>query len=137
MDIKKTTCPYCGEEVEVGAQKCRYCGEWLINHTDNHVPQLDVPQQSGERRQTKRKSEMPTDQAKKSEKKPKWNIIIPVLCLVVGLGLLYWDSERFKRLEYTPSYDSTESVDSDEDDYSSDDYDTTSVEQEDTTTYYY
>ena len=25
----KTRCPYCGEEILFGAQKCRHCGEWL------------------------------------------------------------------------------------------------------------
>ena len=24
-----TTCPYCREEIAIGAQKCKHCGEWL------------------------------------------------------------------------------------------------------------
>lgn len=37
MDIKKTTCPYCGEEIEVGAQKCRYCSSWLVTRDGNPI----------------------------------------------------------------------------------------------------
>lgn len=27
--LEKTRCPYCGEEILVGAKKCKHCGEWL------------------------------------------------------------------------------------------------------------
>lgn len=30
MEIKTKKCPYCGEEINVDAQKCRYCREWLV-----------------------------------------------------------------------------------------------------------
>jgi hypothetical protein len=40
------TCPYCGEQVQAGAQKCRHCGEWLDKSGRTkkfHVPITVVP----------------------------------------------------------------------------------------------
>jgi hypothetical protein len=28
-------CPYCGEEISVNAEKCRYCGRWLPEEDDD------------------------------------------------------------------------------------------------------
>jgi hypothetical protein len=30
-------CPYCGESIVVGAQKCRFCGEWLTGRGAKQV----------------------------------------------------------------------------------------------------
>lgn len=27
-----TKCPFCGEEIQITAKKCKHCGEWLNNH---------------------------------------------------------------------------------------------------------
>lgn len=37
MNLKKKTCPYCGEEIEEGAQKCRYCSSWLVTRDGNPI----------------------------------------------------------------------------------------------------
>lgn len=111
MDIKKTTCPYCGEEIEVGARKCRYCGEWLIEHKESVERQAEDAH---------------------SAKEPKWNIIIPVVCLVIGLcAMAYWyydqvycDPFRSYDLENVDSLDSDDDAsDSSEDYYPSDNED--------------
>ena len=28
----KTKCPFCGEEIQITAKKCKHCGEWLNYH---------------------------------------------------------------------------------------------------------
>lgn len=35
-------CPYCGESIQEGARKCRYCMEWL-DPDRNHVPPPPLP----------------------------------------------------------------------------------------------
>lgn len=32
---EKKQCPYCGEEIQVVAKKCRFCGEWLNKDEDS------------------------------------------------------------------------------------------------------
>lgn len=41
MSERKETkiCPHCGKEIKFEAKKCRYCGTWLDEAAEEHVPQ--------------------------------------------------------------------------------------------------
>ena len=34
---EKKLCPYCNAEIDANAQKCKFCGEWVVDK-DNEIP---------------------------------------------------------------------------------------------------
>lgn len=39
MEYNKKQCPFCGEEIQAAAKKCRHCGEWLQNQISDAANQ--------------------------------------------------------------------------------------------------
>ena len=49
METQETTqpCPYCGEQIKVGAKKCRYCNEWLEEPPIGYLASKEQSSSSG------------------------------------------------------------------------------------------
>lgn len=46
-DVETTTrCPYCGEQINSMARKCKHCGEWLDNRPVSNAPIITPPIQN-------------------------------------------------------------------------------------------
>jgi predicted Zn finger-like uncharacterized protein len=43
--IQMKDCPYCGEEIQSVAKKCKHCGEWLDHSGSNNRPVARAPSQ--------------------------------------------------------------------------------------------
>ena len=72
-------CPYCGEDIQPGAIKCKHCNEWLVN---NPPPTPKSPEE--------RAKELEKQEEKKQEKKMATgcliaSLIVPVL--IIGMLL--------------------------------------------------
>ncbi len=56
MEYNKKQCPFCGEEIQAAAKKCRHCGEWLqdqISDAANQTARETHIQESFSNRKTK------------------------------------------------------------------------------------
>lgn len=44
MEIKNNTCPFCGEDITEGTQKCPHCNEWLVQTQPASSAQASTPE---------------------------------------------------------------------------------------------